>query len=569
MFKLINKEDAKVFSSSMFIKNADFFKDEIAFFDAYSNICERDIKELPNYCVFQSKKLCLEGVCLFIKTYASEFSFKTIDLSIDYLKTLYYAIAAMSADGEVVEKDVVLNEYLVYKDTNEKQFAAINSKLSKIEKSHHENMSKFEKKNNRYAKCFVAEKVLNIIAIVAIILSFAGAVIPVALYYAQRIAINKMLMIAGGILLIGLIVKFELNLIAKYLSDVAMEDAYSLQTLKKNKDETFVILNDIMEKNSKMLCEHYEYSKGLDENIIESRLSFDQILKLAAQRHIMSFNIRADVLKIDQQQQKEVYDIVDRLANVNPNEIGRLENIYNDIISKDYLNYNNLIRYSFLNKFIENAKETKRWRLDLGGVQTNPFDIDAKEIAESQIAYLPNENETMLASRLNMFFDTKFAKKKKGLQLRNIKNEISYNVVKMEYINHFYDYAKIKDSDEHFFENIEGKASQLSAELKDVAKQIPTYINIKLSLIKNRIISNTLGNQEFAKIKEILHSYELSKEVEVEEQKAKTIINENNAENKNFIRSLFECDEIRDLGGDEVLCVYGNQKFRGFRLTNI
>ena len=568
MFKLINKEDSKVFSSSMFIKNADFFKDEIAFFDAFSKLCEKELRDLPNYCAFQSGKLCLEGVCLFFKTYASEFGFKTIDLSLDYLKTLYYAIAALSSDGVVVEKDVVLNEYLVYKEANEKQFAAINGKLSKVEQVHHDNLNKFERSNNKYARSFVAAKVLNIVAIVVVVLSFLAAVIPVAFYYAQRIELKSMLLETIGILLIGLIIKFELNIISKYLSEFAMDCAYTLQTLKKNKDATFVVLNEMKLQNSKILSEHYEYSKGLNADIVKNNLEFDQVLKLATKKHIMSFNIRADVLKMDNEQQKEVYQILDRLANVSANDVGRLENIYGDICEKDYLKYNNLIRFSFLNRFIENATITKNWRLDLAGVQTNPFDIDAKRIADEQIVYVQNENEPVV-TRLSVFFDTKLAKKKKELQLKNIKNETSYNVAKMEYINRFCNYEKIKKIDSDFFASEEENSKQLSSEIKNDTRQIPAYVSLRLALIKNRIICNTLGAVEFEKIKNILSSYELSKGDENQEVKTKTFINEDTVENKNFIRSIFECDEIRDIGNDKVLCIYGNQQFIGFKLSNI
>lgn len=568
MFRLINKDDSKVFSCSMFIKNADFFKDEIAFFDAFSNLCEKNINEIPNYCAYHSGKFCLEGVCLFFKTYASELGFKTIDLSIGYLKVLYYAIAAHSKDGETVDKDMVLNEYLVYKDANEKQVAAINDKLIRTEKAYGETKSKFEQKNDRYAKLFVTAKVLSIVSTIVVILSFISAMIPVALYYAEKIAFRKMLFIAVGVLMIGLILKFEFKMISKYLAELAMDEAYALQSLKKNKDETFVILSGIKIKNSKILCEYYEYLKGLDDNIFETRHGFDEILRLAVKNNIMSFNIMADVLKIDENHQKEVYSILDRLANVEVSDIGRLENIYRDIENKDYLKYNNLVKFSFLTRFIENAHESKHWRLDFGTVKTNPFDVNVKEIAEAQIAYLPSEHEMMISSRLNIFFGTKYAKKHKYLQLKNIKNETGFYLSKVEYINHFYDYSKLKASVEDVFDNRAENQLKPYEELRQEARQIPAFVNLKLALIKNRLICNTLGEQEFLKIKNIVSVYEKTQDASFEKLNAKSWISEHTEENKNFIHTLFGCT-VKDIGNGEVLCMFGDQQIRGYKLANI
>ena len=98
LISLIDKRDKDILSSSSFPQNAMLYKDMIAFCDAYTKFLSIEREMLPNYC-FKDGKLYLDGLCLMIKDYCFEFDFETLDLTIDYLKTLYYAIASLSSDG--------------------------------------------------------------------------------------------------------------------------------------------------------------------------------------------------------------------------------------------------------------------------------------------------------------------------------------------------------------------------------------------------------------------------------------------------------------------------------------
>lgn len=551
MFKLINAKDEKVLSGAKFIKNADFFKDSLAFFDAYSALCEKQLEELPHYCIFQNKNLCLEGICLFIKTYASEFEFSTIDLSIDYLKTLYYAIAALSKDGKVVERDFVVNEFLVYKDTNQKYQKEFVKQYDKAEQKYADNLNAFNKTNNRYAKYFMSARLFDIFATLVVIFSLFVAVFPVAFYFSGKILLKSMIIYVAASVLIGLILRFEFKMIMRYLSNIAAEDAYVLQTLKKNKDESFQIFNDIKIKSGKILCEFYQYKNNVVDFEFSKKLAFDDVFALAKKNDIQSFNIKRDIAKMDKHQQEHTFEILDRILSVGMGDLGRFENLYEEILSFDYLKFNNLIKLNYLNKFIEIASMTNRWKLDLQGAQVNPFDVDAKALVDEQVRFVSSKNENLNIS-LSMFLKTKYAKKIKSLQLKNIKDENSFYQVKLEYINRFY-------------------LTQVQEEKEIIENKIPKFINLKLRVLKNRVMCNTLGDDVFFKIKEIVKNYEKTLHIgdldDVDDEKV--LLDEKTAENKNFIRTLFECDAIKDLGNDEVLCVVGEKSFRGFKLSNI
>lgn len=569
MFKLINNKDSKLFSNSMFIKNPDFFKDSVAFFDAYSNLCEKEIDEIPNYCVYPNGRYCLDGICLFLKTYASEFDFCTIDLSIEYLKTLYYAIASLSKDGKTVEKELIMSEYLVYKDANEKHYNRVKKEYLKTKKEHDENLLKFDNKNNKQTKYFMLSNVFKIFATVAIILSFAIAILPTTFYFIGKLELKKTLILVIAILAIGLFLKIEFKMLYNYYSNLAKDEAYLLQTLKRNKDASFYAFNDVKIKNSKIICDYYEYSNGLESAQLAKKLEFDKVLKLARKHNFKSFNLKNDILNLDMKQQEEIYDILERFLRVGANTVDKLETFYDEINTKDFLKFNKLIRYNFINKFIADATVSGKWKLNVNGSQVNPFGIDVKALAEEKIAFLPSEKELFLSTRLNVFFNTKYAKKLKNLQIKNIKDETTYNFVKMEYIEHFYDVDELNNMEQLLASDKNSKEIIISEELRQTKKQIPKLVKLKLGLLKSKIIRNSLGNKDFAKIKQVIENYENTLlDVDNISQNI-NIISEKTVENKNFIKTLFECDEIRDLGNNEVLCVVGDKSYKGFRLSNI
>ena len=137
MFKLLNSEDKNVLGSSNFAKNACFYKDMLSFCDGFSAILE-NIENLPKFCFDYNGKLSLEGICLLMKMYATEFKFETIKLSLDYLKILYYT-AATFAEENVVDESKIIEEFDNYRNASveycEKQKDEVNEKLIKLNES--------------------------------------------------------------------------------------------------------------------------------------------------------------------------------------------------------------------------------------------------------------------------------------------------------------------------------------------------------------------------------------------------------------------------------------------------
>ena len=108
MFKLLKSEDKFVLDNANFAKNAILYKDMLCFYEAYSQIQENQDK-LPNFCYIKNNVLCLEGVCLLMKMYATEFKFETLKLTLDYLKVLYFAIASY-AENDDVDREIIIKE---------------------------------------------------------------------------------------------------------------------------------------------------------------------------------------------------------------------------------------------------------------------------------------------------------------------------------------------------------------------------------------------------------------------------------------------------------------------------
>ena len=128
MFKLINSQDSKVFSSSKFIKNADFFKDEIAFFDAFDLLCEKNIDDIQNKRKYSVKELSerLEVSPRMIRKYKDELECAGI-----YVDTIYGPYG-----GYVLNQDIKIPENFIkprnIKLNNKEDY----NRLSKCIKNH-------------------------------------------------------------------------------------------------------------------------------------------------------------------------------------------------------------------------------------------------------------------------------------------------------------------------------------------------------------------------------------------------------------------------------------------------
>ena len=83
----------------------------------------------------------------------------------------------------------------------------------------------------------------------------------------------------------------------------------------------------------------------------------------------------------------------------------------------------------------------------------------------------------------------------------------------------------------------------------------------------NKINSSTKQIEDLFVLYEMLSN---EKDVETVYMPQKfDLISEKTDENKEFIKSIYECDEIIDQGNGEVIITYQGQKIRGYKLSNI
>ena len=163
MFQLIKSDDSKVLSSSRFVKNATFYKDMFAFFDAYEKLTTDHKNSLPNFCFVKKKEFCLEGLCLTMKMYASELGFETIKLTADYLRVLYYTICAYSANGKSVDRKVIELEFEEYKKASKQIVEDSAKEIADLETAYKTKKQKFDEGSNKYARKLVGSHIFNVL----------------------------------------------------------------------------------------------------------------------------------------------------------------------------------------------------------------------------------------------------------------------------------------------------------------------------------------------------------------------------------------------------------------------
>lgn len=543
MFKLISANDKNAISNRLFVKNAECSQDLVAFYDVYSCICDESLDNLPDYLKTANNNLNLESVCLFIKCYSSEFNFASLDLPLSYLKMLYYMIASLSTDGVVVSRDVLLSEYLSYRNENKKYCDAAKRKLDELKDKKERDAEKFENCNNLQAKSFIWSRVTDILAVVSIILAFFAAVLPFAFFYAEKIALKSTIIYAAASIAIGIILNFEFKMVSRYISNFADEKAYELQTLKRNKDESMMSYNNFLIDAENLFVQKYEFDKEFKPIIKFDKLPFDEILARAKLLNLKNIFGDNDIEKIDLILQENIYDMIDKIASASLEEVGRLENAYEEIIAQDYLKYNSYIRQSFLSKAIDNFILNKNWSLKLKS-EDKPFGVDYKAIANDQIS-VTYKNKT-LTMPYSSFKNSKYKKLTKVPRLKRINSE--ENIIDAEY-KYLLHYGILDDKDDHEF-------------------RLARPLELKTGLVKTRVMMSAIGEKNYLKARQVIKSFEQKNVITNEKE---NVVQEVQSEikDKENVKSMFECDELKLLDTGEVLCIVGDKNYKGFRLNKI
>ena len=291
MFGLLKEEDKNVLGGTNFYKNAIFYKDLLCFCDAYQKIIEnRD--NLPNFCYLHDGKLCLEGICLFIKMYATEFKFETLKLTLDYLKILYYAAASYADEEGIVDQEIIIEEFNTYRDVSIDMCNKSREELVQKEKERNTENGKidvFHQKNKGQKVLSTIFSVLSPIFLAFSIVSFILSMIILIWVSAQNAFF--LISLITAVLCAGVSVLFKI--IGKVLLRKSDDLAYQAQVERKNKDEQSGDIKQLQDKYNKLICEKYEYKMCFFEVLSKYSkvLDFKKVLDKARQYKILSYNM--------------------------------------------------------------------------------------------------------------------------------------------------------------------------------------------------------------------------------------------------------------------------------------
>ncbi len=568
MVKLLNLKDDKVLKDISVIKNVAFYRDLLAFYDAYKNLLERDVSELPNYC-FWNGSYCLEGICLFIKDYSFELGFESLKLSLEYLKYLYFYIASFSEGGYIPSRLIFEREFEDYKSKINDGVQNSEEERCKLEREYTEVSSLYYSNFNKNLKNKTLEHTFNVLSIFFLILGIFCVIAPFTFYFLNSLELVFACIISLGCVAVGI----TLFLIFKKLSHIydATENgtAYEVKSSKNFKDDKLNTLRELIFEIGKMHSEKYDAEHNIFELVFgKDKLTFDEILEKAKEYSVLSYNIKRDCLIIFNSQTEEINKTLNQinkyveLADANK----YLSEIYLNVKQKDWLYYNGLIRYSFISKFIEYAEKTYEWELALPEEKT-PFNLDIKAIAKEKIAFLKNQDALFISSSIDKFSTSSYLKNQNIFKLKKDLSIKEFYSIKLSYITKFYDYEKIKSYNNLFYDKRIGEGARVPEKIIKNYAKVPTLILIRL-----KVLSASIGqdNTDNAKLQKICHDlfvadYELLENlqpIKTKQDEVKIEVNINSEP-----RTVYECEEIEEYGEFVVKYIIDGKVINGYKIT--
>lgn len=559
---LINKNDKDVIACGGFVKNAVFYKDMFAFYDAYFKLMETDVSKLPEIC-YKKGKFYLEGICLLFKDYASELGFESVKLTLNYLKVLYYTIAGYSQNGELPDKEILLNEFNVYKNASTELAVSTNNELKLAKNKFEEAKAEFDEETTMHAKHMIFARFFDVFALIAFILTIFAGMLCFTCYYMGKYEFNSAIIYASIALVVGFALFGVLKFIAKKHQSKSNGVNYETQAKKKKKDSAEFDYSVCQEKANKINSEKYEYNSNfaLELKKYVKILSFAEILKKSSEYKMLSYNMKLDIENLFNSQAGEIKEIIEVINSItNPeNAEANFEKIYAEIYEKDWLYYNNEVRFEFIKKMAEVAEFNYNFMVKFKGNMVNPFGISVKGLSKEQIVYLKSPNDLFISATLDKFLNTKYIKNTKTLELKGLKSSDTLKRAKMEFASHFFDYENTIKYNNLFYATKIQDGVKIPEEIIENNRKVPTFVYMKLKLIESRL---KMGNSDASTINQ------LAKVIENYETTGK--FNNVSFENLNMENSNDDSTEkctFEDLGY-AVRYTFEDGSFIGYRLTN-
>lgn len=556
MFKLLKPEDKFVLNNSGFAKNAVLYKDMLCFYDAYCQIMKRKDK-LPNFCYSKGNEVCLEGICLLVKMYATEFKFETLKLTLDYLKVLYYAISNYAKDDEV-DSEVIIKEFDEYRQASfkycDEQRELVESKQKLVSVANKEIKQKIQKSQDMLKR----GKVVSVVSIVLFVLSILSVVAPVlvANYKSNNVVLMWSLV---GVTVVGFAISIALKLLSKKIINTSTDLAFHVQTLKKNHEASFNEFSLMQSRYYKIFCEKYEYKTSFPE--LFSRytkvLTIDQILAKARNYKMLSYNVAYDIGRLFKSQQKEINNIIAEIEAIvlSGDYKDQFSEVYLKICEQDWLYYNAEIRLQFLKKFTDISEREYDWKLNINGKSVDPFDVNIRELSREVVAFSYEKEKKMIAAPLSEFVKTKYFKNLEYLNFSNGYSVEELKKVKSNYLKHFYRFDVLSKLKDVFYDKKETQKMKKTEFPIEEMERVPTLVSLKLKLIENL---TGLGNSDANVIKTISDS--------LFNDGSKDLVDGTSLTEEDIEYPKFTAEKVEDLGEYVVYEVSGHKKI-GYKVN--
>lgn len=555
MFRLLKTEDKNLIENSNFAKNAVFYKDMLAFYEAYSLLQDKK-DSLPNFCFMPDGNLCLEGLCLLMKMYATEFKFETIKLSLSYLKILYYVIASY-AKADEVDREVIIAEFDKFREAS---FDFCKNKKEELLKSQKQ-LAASEKlileKDKKCRKMQRNSKSSKAIAIVLLVFATLG-ILGCCLLALNFTMSSMWFVIAALGDVFAFVVSIVLFATSNSLKNRESDLSAHLQNLRKKLPTERSEAYELETKYNRVYCERYEYDACFSEVIsrFTKVIGIDEILEKSRAYKLLSYNIAYDIGRLFRSQQKEIEGIISEIEGINlaKNTSDEFERIYLKIKEQDWLYYNAQLRYHFLKKFCDISEKELSWKLSVGDRKINPFDVDIKALTREKIAFSPSNELKLINTNLSDFSKTKYYKKLDDLSFKNGYSVDELKRVKSSYLERFYNAEVFEDWGEVSLSKRGGhKIINKNLEIEK-GQKIPTLIDLKLKLIEN---GSGLGNSDAKVIKSISKS--IFKDDAIEEN----IVG--NIKEEDIDYPKFAASEIQSVN-DAIVYRVGDKKIIGYKV---
>lgn len=555
---LIKKSDKNAFNKVEYIKNATFWKDLLAFYDAYTLITSRSKSALPDFC-FENNRLSLDGICLLIQDSTAMFSFASLDPSIDYLKLLYFSMANYSRNGELPPRSLIAGDYNKYKiacrSAVEKSKELVQEELNNQTTT---NRVEVKKKNVEDLKKKVKSGTLKFF--IAIILACVGAVFY--LFADKIISLQPTIKTTISAIILAFAVLFlilALSQLLKYGKLYKTEKAYSGNVIKQV-DKTTLNVNKGKTVIHKLLSENYEYRNNLSKNI-RDKSAIDFLKCLNEIKHYQDLYKNKTIFELSEMHRADARMIVQDLSKKNP----PFSEIYQKITQKNWLYYNQLVRYKFITEFSKNAISTHNWFVKQGDEKLMPFEVDVKALINEKVCFLPERSTEVYCLSIEDIVKSSLLKNSNILNFSAVTSTKDFRFNKMQYMTKFYNLEKFEKKDKGIYKmRIDEIGEGLDMNSLQRYSRIPTLFemeeklqNLTLNLENSseKTINNTL-----AQIYGNMLGYD--------DDYIESVLPENNIEAENLLTSDNELDDIVEINSHTAVCSFGSTKVVGYKIEN-